>query len=190
MNRTMQKIEKNKQRVIADPFELEWLRRAVSYATANLGELDELFPGEPSQFRDATLAHLKERIELLQGPAKRKLKWVPDPEGGETVYAFLGVPGDSVMFSLTHYPTCYRRGQWRLMIEVAHGPKHHDWGCLDSDDQPLRNFHSLFNAIDEAELIAAVLEKDRLQRGPYEETQEWVEWVRPLWELTRKATQS
>lgn len=190
MNRLTTVISRQKTRVIADPTELEWLRRAVAYLKANADDALETWPDDhPHTHEQAqpSLARLSERIDFVQN-RKPRLKWVADPEGGETVYAFLGVPGDSVMFSITYYGTCYRRGRYRLMIEVTHGPKHHDWGCLDSADQPMRNYHSLWNAVEEAELVAAVLEKDRLQRGPYEESGEPVDWVKPLWELSRKAT--
>lgn len=187
MNQTIRKIEKNKMRVIADPQELEWLRRCVSYATANPADLEELWPESYEQVAKPVLARLTERIELLQGPAKQKLKWVADPESGETVYAFIGEYGDHVMFSLTHYPTCHRRGQWRLIVDVCDwSPHHYDWGCFDSDDQPLRNFHSLFNAIEEAELIAAVLLKERLERGPLERCDKVINWVHTLWKLAKE----
>lgn len=70
-------------------------------------------------------------------------------------------PEDGVRFTLTYHPTCYRRGPWRLLIEICGGPNHHKWGCFDDQDQPLRNFHSDANAKDEAERIAEVLITDR-----------------------------
>ena len=81
--------------------------------------------------------------------------------------ALLGDPaaGDGVMFYLEHQPTCYRRGPWRLIVEVAGGPHHHDWGCLDDADQPERNYHSEHAARSEAQALADVLLKDRLAKG-------------------------
>lgn len=69
-----------------------------------------------------------------------------------------GSPG--VRFSLEHYPTCYRRGPWKLLIEVLDGPHHLAWGCFDAQDQPMRWFHSRNNALAEAEIIATVLTMD------------------------------
>jgi len=87
------------------------------------------------------------------------LKWQPTSSSSYT--AILGVPGDFVEFTISHHPTCYRRGPYRLLIEVCGGPNHHKWGCFDEQDQPLRNFHGEKNAYDEAERIAKVLQKDR-----------------------------
>lgn len=75
--------------------------------------------------------------------------------------AQIGTKEDGVLFTLSYYPTCYRRGPWRLLIEVCGGPNHHKWGCFDDQDQPLRNFHAQSNAESEAQLIANVLIKDR-----------------------------
>lgn len=73
----------------------------------------------------------------------------------------LGSPGDDVAFCLTHQPSCYRRGPYKLLIEVCSGENHHKWGCFDEQDQPVRYFHSEQNAKGEAEAIARVLWKDR-----------------------------
>lgn len=67
--------------------------------------------------------------------------------------------GDGVRFSLEFFLTCYRRGQNKLLIEVAH-ENHHYWGCFDSDDQPVRYYHKLISAVLEANMIAKVLLKD------------------------------
>ena len=75
--------------------------------------------------------------------------------------ALLGTPADGVWFSLDHYPTCYRRGPWRLLIHVLPGEHHHAWGCFDEADQPMRYYHLRGNAISEANRIAAVLWRDR-----------------------------
>lgn len=73
--------------------------------------------------------------------------------------------GDGVRFSLEEYPTCYRRGPWKLMIEVADGPGHIKWGCFDHQDAPLRWYHLESSARLEAEAIAQVLQADRKQRS-------------------------
>jgi hypothetical protein len=69
--------------------------------------------------------------------------------------------GDGVRFSLEQRPSCYRRGQWKLLIEVCGGPNHFKWGCFDEADQPQRNYHIIGCALQEADAIAGVLEKDR-----------------------------
>lgn len=79
--------------------------------------------------------------------------------------ATLGTATDGVVFSLIDYPTCYRRGRYRLIVEVLPGPHHHDWGCFDDQDQPVRNYHSLACALHEANMIADVLLRDRRKNG-------------------------
>lgn len=69
--------------------------------------------------------------------------------------------GDGVRFTLDEYPTCYRRGPWRLLVEVAPGPGHRLWGCFDDQDQPMRWYHHQENALSEADAIAKVLKEDR-----------------------------
>jgi len=69
--------------------------------------------------------------------------------------------GDGVRFHLRQQPTCYRRGQWLMLIEVAPGPMHEAWGCFDKADQPMRYYHDVDNAKAEARLIADVLWRDR-----------------------------
>jgi hypothetical protein len=76
--------------------------------------------------------------------------------------------GDGVRFCLTHYMTCYRRGPWRLLIEVCSGPKHILWGCFDDQDQPMRWFHKRENCLSEAQAIADVLLAGRNERGARE----------------------
>jgi hypothetical protein len=74
--------------------------------------------------------------------------------------------GDGVRFSLGFYPSCHRRGQWRLLVEVAGGEHHLEWGCFDDQDQPMRYYHRKENALDEAESIARALMEGRfLKRG-------------------------
>lgn len=69
---------------------------------------------------------------------------------------------DGVRFNLVRMPTCYRRGQWRLLIEVL--DQYRTWGCFDDQDQPMRYYHNKGNAIDEAEAIAKVLMEDHAMR--------------------------
>lgn len=75
--------------------------------------------------------------------------------------AQLGEPSDGVLFYLTYHPTCYRRGPWRLLIEVCSGVNHRSWGYFDESDQPMRYYHDKQNAIREAQEIANVLWADR-----------------------------
>jgi len=69
--------------------------------------------------------------------------------------------GDGVRFSLEHRSTCYRRGPWRLLVEVASGPGHVKWGCFDEADQPMRYYHNEECARREAQSIADMLAADR-----------------------------
>lgn len=73
--------------------------------------------------------------------------------------------GDGVRFSLEYYSSCYRRGQWKLSVEVAGGPDHMKWGCFDDQDQPIRWYHHEESARTEAEAIAAVLFTDRSKKA-------------------------
>lgn len=68
--------------------------------------------------------------------------------------------GDGVRFSLEYRATCHRRGQWCLLVEVAH-EQHLKWGCFDSDDQPRRYYHGESAALSEAQAIADVLFAER-----------------------------
>lgn len=92
------------------------------------------------------------------------LRWsfgVPTTVGMGTQVSIVGVPGDCVTFALTHSPTCYRRGPWKLHVEICEGERHHDWGCFDDQDQPIRWYHSEGVAKLEAASIATVLVTDR-----------------------------
>jgi hypothetical protein len=92
------------------------------------------------------------------------LEWRKAPYCPEaTIGDFDG--GDGVRFSLEHRPTCYRRGPWRLLVEVAHGPNHTKWGCFDEADQPERYYHNEDCAKREAQSIADVLAADRSKRS-------------------------
>jgi hypothetical protein len=80
--------------------------------------------------------------------------------------AQLGTPEDGVLFSLDCYRTCYRRGPWKLVVEVCGGENHHKWGCFDDQDQPLRWYHNRECAEREAESLAKVLWADRYKEQP------------------------
>jgi len=92
-----------------------------------------------------------------------KLNWVESPILG--LDAILGDfdGGDGVRFSLVHYPTCYRRGPWKLLIEVE--DRNHTWGCFDDQDQPMRWYHSKQRALEEAQAIADVLVADHARKA-------------------------
>lgn len=60
--------------------------------------------------------------------------------------------GYGARFSLQEFPTCNRRGRWRLLVEVTES-----WGCFDSQDQPQRYYHKCENALSEASAIAGAL---------------------------------
>lgn len=87
------------------------------------------------------------------------LKWEGKSHGGHE--AVLGKPGDGVRFTYSYQPTCYRRGKYKILIEVFEGPGHHDWGCFDEQDQPVRYYHDYTVAMEEADRIAWVLIADR-----------------------------
>ena len=84
------------------------------------------------------------------------LRWIQKDNWRE---ANLLNPDDTigVRFSLMKYPSCHRRGPWRLLIEVASGNFHHCCGCFDEQDQPMRLYHNESCALQEAESLAAVL---------------------------------
>jgi len=80
--------------------------------------------------------------------------------------ATIGTDDDGVTFRFQHVPTCYRRGPWRLHVEVHGGPGHHKWGCFDDQDQPTRHYHLKESLLTEADAIARVLITDRCEQGP------------------------
>lgn len=88
------------------------------------------------------------------------LKW---EDMGKSEQALLGALHDGVWFYLTHHPTCYRRGPYKLYVDICYGSNHYKWGCFDEQDQPVRWYHSTDNAKSEAEAIASVLLADRLK---------------------------
>ena len=82
------------------------------------------------------------------------LDWKQTPYGEEVILGdFQGYNG--VRLSIMHMPTCYRRGPWRLLVEVEIST--HEWGCFDEQDQPMRWYHSLERLKEEAQAIADVL---------------------------------
>ena len=90
------------------------------------------------------------------------MKFLPSKEFPGLLESSLANPDGSlgVRFSITNLPTCYRRGPYKLLVEVLSGKYHHQWGCFDEQDQPTRWFHKLENAKSEAKLIAKVLLSD------------------------------
>lgn len=79
------------------------------------------------------------RVEVIppQDPPPWALRWATMNKSGTWAEAWLGTQNDGVRFTLSHFPTCHRRGQWRLLVEVM-GAKHTAWGCFDDQDQPMR----------------------------------------------------
>lgn len=144
-----------------DPKQMELLRVCVSYAIANSNDLAETTM-ERRRVNSSALDELRESIEAIQ-QKYAILNWVKTDDHSWT--ALLGTENDGVVFHVVHYPTCYRRGPWRLLIEVLPGEHHHDCGCFDEDDQPVRNYHCSCNLLSEAERIASVLLTDRLKHG-------------------------
>lgn len=91
------------------------------------------------------------------------LAWVPKARFGSSYReAVLTNPDASVgvRFSIVYQPTCYRRGQYKLLIEIMDGPYQFAWGRFDNQDQPLRYYHSDSHALAEAQMIADVLQID------------------------------
>lgn len=98
-------------------------------------------------------------VMLVDGVTWHLRSW-----GRETVVGDFD-KGDGVRISLQLQPTCYRRGPWVMMVEVANGPKHHLWGCFDEADQPTRYYHHEASALNEAGALLKVLLEDRLAHG-------------------------
>lgn len=86
-----------------------------------------------------------------------KLDWKDTPHGPEVILGNFD-DDDGVRFSIMHLATCYRRGPWRLLIEIE--DRNRTWGCFDDQDQPMRYYHSLERLKDEAQAIADVLVAD------------------------------
>lgn len=93
------------------------------------------------------------------------LKWEKGGKYHEVAYIGDFAAGDGVRFSLEYYSSCYRRGQWKLSVEVSGGVDHFKWGCFDDQDQPIRWYHREESARTEAEAIAAVLLADRAKKA-------------------------
>lgn len=130
---------------------LEVLRDLVAQAKA------ESCPGKPENESQGGRSDVPPPTITARGPL---LVWLRCKYHDEAVIGdFIG--GDGVRFTLEKYPTCYRRGPWKLMIEVAEGPGHEKWGCFDFQDQPVRFFHQESAARSEAEIMAKVLQVDR-----------------------------
>jgi hypothetical protein len=103
------------------------------------------------------------RLKAIVASATAVLTW--RPLSAYAYEAVIGNPGDCVTFSLMDYPTCYRRGRFRLLVEVCEGPNHTKWGCFDEQDQPVRYYHDLTCALREADMLADVLLTDRRKSG-------------------------
>lgn len=124
---------------------------------------------------EISMAHATAKFLLANAEAKAKANFKPDSVllwseiGASCREAILGdfTGGDGVRFSIQHQPTCYRRGPWRLLVEVA--TLHHErWGCFDEQDQPMRYYHQESCARSEAQAIATVLWRDRSKGGDLE----------------------
>ena len=105
---------------------------------------------------------------MTHEPCKRlgmPLEWKDAPYGADAVMGD-HENRDGVHFTIEFVPTCYRRGQFKLLIEVL--DKDRTWGCFDEQDQPMRYFHSMDRLKGEADAIALVLAKDheRKVNGP------------------------
>jgi hypothetical protein len=89
------------------------------------------------------------------------LDWKDTQFGPEAILGDFGA-GDGVRFSVMHMATCYRRGPWRLLIEIE--DQHRTWGCFDDQDEPTRYYHSLDRLKAEAQAIADVLVADHSRK--------------------------
>ena len=89
------------------------------------------------------------------------LLWIETQHGLEVILGDFSA-GNGVRFNLLHMATCYRRGPWRLLIEVEDYQRL--WGCFDDQDQPMRWYHSKERAQDEAQAIADVLVADHAKK--------------------------
>jgi hypothetical protein len=165
-------MTEKRARIEVPPKLAEGLRRCVSYAISNYDDVHEAFQGQKPTLSAHDFDKLLKVVETAIADRPGKLAWdqliidgIPMPNEWE---ATIGIPSDGVTFSLSFRMTCYRRGQWRMLIRVHEGEHHNDWGCFDETDQPQRYYHSLENALSEAEAIAAVLLADRVERNKIE----------------------
>lgn len=115
------------------------------------------------EFREELLDMVSKLPPAKEPAAPNRLTWWKS-ETYSYRSALLGTHSDGVRFTIEHMPTCYRRGPYRLHIEVLLGEHHHQWGCFDAQDQPTRHYHKLEVALSEAQDIADVLWADR--HGP------------------------
>jgi hypothetical protein len=145
------------------------LQRAAHFYLRRWTSATNYLDPEPTKFlKPQVYIQLLTNVNERQ-KEKRVLSWQPFEEKRDyPLVAYLGnyPGGDGVMFSLEYFATCYRRGKYRLIIEVASGPMHEAWGCFDDQDQPMRYFHKQSNALDEAEQIARILLQGRFDHGP------------------------
>lgn len=59
---------------------------------------------------------------------------------------------DGVRFTIVCEPTNWLRGEWKLLVEVE--DYNHTWPRFDDMDQPVRYYHSIVRAFEEAQAIA------------------------------------
>jgi hypothetical protein len=83
-----------------------------------------------------------------------KLEWKETKYGPEAILGDFA-NGDGVRFSIEYMPTCYRRGPWKLLVEVEDSFR--TWGCFDYQDQPTRYYHDLDRLKAEAQAISDIL---------------------------------
>lgn len=158
--------------LIAETFNFDLTSNHVTAIRHSLEYYLACFKTPPTEIGQKSLSRqvflsLLERTEKAE-KFKPLLHWQPIPDCVNAAVAYLGYypAGDGVMFTLEMYPTCYRRGSFKLVIDIAQGPMHEAWGCFDGQDQPMRYYHKQSNAIDEAECIARVLMDGRIKHGP------------------------
>lgn len=96
------------------------------------------------------------------------LEWFPLITD-DCILAVVGDEKDGASFYLSCHPTCYRRGPWKLVVDVHGGEHHHKWGCFDEQDQPIRWYHHKDSALREAHAIATVLLGDRMRTEEFHE---------------------
>jgi len=127
----------------------------------NLGEM-ERFKEHLSKVQ--IVSSWTQVLALLAKNTDELLSWAKLKYSEEAILGDFNA-GDGVRFSLEHYPTCHRRGPYKLLIEVNESGAPHKWGCFDEQDQPVRYYHSQERARQEAEAIAQVLYAGRRQQA-------------------------
>lgn len=85
------------------------------------------------------------------------LRWVQTSTDSYVEVAELGLPnqGNGVLFSLDNLPANVIRGPYRLIVDV----RGIIWPIFDVADQPLRYYHTIDSAKNEANFIAVALRK-------------------------------